>query len=134
MYFCCFLWFFIVFLVFSIKINKVELGNDQNKQIFVKKRPGVDEFLEEMSHIFEIIVFTSSMEEYAGAVMDLLDPLQRVKIRLFRENCVAHQRKVVKSLNNLQRNLKDIIIIDVNIRKFFCFITIFQRIAKLLSC
>lgn len=131
MHFYCFLWFFVVFycfLSFFNKINKVELGNEQNKQIFVKKRPGVDEFLEEMSHIFEIIVFTSSMEEYAGAVMDLLDPLQRVKIRLFRENCVIHQRKVVKSLNNLQRNLKDIIIIDVNIRKLFVLLLFFKEL------
>lgn len=80
----------------------------------MKKRPYVDEFLEEMSKIYELIIFTSSMAEYADRIIDLIDPLKRVSFRLFRENCVlAKNNKIVKYLKDLNRNLKDIILIDV---------------------
>lgn len=79
----------------------------------MRKRPGLDEFLEDMSEAFELIIYTSSLEEYASNVIDLIDPKKRVSIRLYRENCVVYGNKIVKSLEALNRDLKDIIIIDV---------------------
>ena len=87
--------------------------DDDSIKIYVRKRPGLDEFLEEMSKDCELIIFTSSLGEYANHVVDLIDPKKLVNVRLFRENCVVHQNKIVKSLEALNRDLKDVIIIDV---------------------
>lgn len=46
--------------------------------------------------------------------MDILDPKYRSIKRLFRENCTLHNGFFVKDLRILQRDLKDIIIVDVN--------------------
>lgn len=66
-----------------------------------------------MLNIFEIIIYTSSLEEYANPVIDMFDPMKRIEIRLFRENCIIHDRKIVKTLEVLKRKMKDVIIIDV---------------------
>lgn len=41
--------------------------------IFVRLRPGVEEFLKEMAEYYEIIIFTASLREYANSVIDKLD-------------------------------------------------------------
>ena len=41
--------------------------------VYVLKRPFVDEFLEEMSKIYNIIIFTASVQEYADPLLDKLD-------------------------------------------------------------
>ena len=38
----------------------------------IYKRPGLSLFLEEMSHLFEIVVFTAANREYADTVIDSL--------------------------------------------------------------
>ena len=38
----------------------------------IYKRPGLSLFLEEMSHLFEIVVFTAANREYADTVLDSL--------------------------------------------------------------
>jgi len=43
----------------------------------VKKRPGLDEFIEEMSQIFEIIIFTSSLEEVREKNNSLFQSLKK---------------------------------------------------------
>jgi RNA polymerase II subunit A small phosphatase-like protein len=42
--------------------------------VFVIKRPGVDEFLERMAETYELIVFTASLSKYADPLLDILDP------------------------------------------------------------
>lgn len=46
--------------------------------------------------------------------MDIIDPKLVSSLRLFRENCTLYNGIFVKDLSKLQRDLKDIIIIDVN--------------------
>ena len=46
----------------NIKLKKIELEN-RIHQIFVLKRPGVDEFLEKMSKHYEIVIYTASMSK-----------------------------------------------------------------------
>lgn len=41
--------------------------------MYVKKRPGADDFLIEMSKHFEIFIYTASLSEYADPVIDQLD-------------------------------------------------------------
>jgi RNA polymerase II subunit A small phosphatase-like protein len=86
--------------------------DDQVHQVYVLKRPGVDQFLKRMGELYEIVVFTASLAKYADPVLDLLDKYKVVKIRLFREACVHHKGNYVKDLGRMGRDIRRIIIID----------------------
>jgi TFIIF-interacting CTD phosphatase-like protein len=49
--------------------------------------------------------------------MDKLDPLRLVPYRLFRQHCSMANGGFVKDLTRLERNMKDMIILDVLIIK-----------------
>jgi RNA polymerase II subunit A small phosphatase-like protein len=89
----------------------VEIEN-QNHNVFVLKRPGVDEFLRTMGLHYEIVVFTASLAKYADPVLDQLDILKVVRYRLFRESCFFHKGNYVKDLSRLGRDIRKTIIID----------------------
>lgn len=80
--------------------------------VYVAKRPGVDDFLLEMSRHYEIVVYTASLNKYADVLLDLLDPHRVVRTRLFRESCVYYEGNYVKDLCLLNRDLGRTIIID----------------------
>nr|GAT57641.1 protein phosphatase [Mycena chlorophos] len=80
--------------------------------VYVIKRPGVDNFLKKMGEIYEIVVFTASLSKYADPVLDKLDVHQVVTHRLFRESCYNHRGNYVKDLSQLGRPIGDTIIID----------------------
>ncbi|EST08150.2 NLI interacting factor [Kalmanozyma brasiliensis GHG001] len=80
--------------------------------VYVIKRPGVDEFLRAMGLIYEVVVFTASLSKYADPVLDMLDIHQAVRHRLFRESCYNHKGNYVKDLSQLGRDIGDTIIID----------------------
>lgn len=80
--------------------------------VYVMKRPGVDEFLIEMAKHYEIVIYTASLNKYADPLLDLLDPQQTIRYRLFRESCVYYEGSYVKDLSLLNRDLSQTIIID----------------------
>lgn len=86
--------------------------DSQMHNIFVIKRPGVEEFLKRMGELFEIVVFTASVSKYADPLLDQLDTDRVVHHRLFRESCFNYNGNFVKNLAALGRPLKDTIIID----------------------
>jgi len=92
-------------------IIPVEIDN-QVHQVYVVKRPGVDQFLRCMADKFELVVYTASLAKYADPVLDLLDKDKVVGARLFREACSNHKGNYVKDLSRLGRELKGVIIID----------------------
>ncbi|XP_077997976.1 carboxy-terminal domain RNA polymerase II polypeptide A small phosphatase 1-like isoform X2 [Glandiceps talaboti] len=81
-------------------------------QVYVLKRPYVDEFLQKMGELFECVLFTASLSKYADPVADLLDKWGVFRARLFRDSCVFHRGNYVKDLSRLGRDLKRIIIVD----------------------
>ncbi|CDQ88329.1 carboxy-terminal domain RNA polymerase II polypeptide A small phosphatase 2-like [Oncorhynchus nerka] len=81
-------------------------------QVYVLKRPYVDEFLQRMGELFECILFTASLAKYADPVTDLLDQCGVFRARLFRESCVFHQGCYVKDLSLLGRELHKTLILD----------------------
>ncbi|KAI9060310.1 NIF-domain-containing protein [Trametes sanguinea] len=80
--------------------------------VYVIKRPGVDNFLKKMGEIYEVVVFTASLSKYADPVLDKLDVHRVVAHRLFRESCYNHRGNYVKDLSQLGRPIADTIIID----------------------
>lgn len=104
-------------------------GNYHN--VYVIKRPGVDEFMKRVGELYEVVVFTASVSkvslkqismwayycvanliQYGDPLLDQLDIHKVVHHRLFRESCYNHQGNYVKDLSQVGRDLKDTIIID----------------------
>lgn len=104
----------------SGEIAEVFLFLHLNSLLFLKQaginiRPWARECLQELSQLFEIIIFTASHSCYASVVLDYLDPKREwISHRLFRDHCVQTEEGMyVKDLRVLgQRNLQDVLIID----------------------
>jgi hypothetical protein len=47
-------------------------------------RPGCDQFLTEMAEIYEVVIFTAAMQDYADWVLNQIDKQKRIKYRLYR--------------------------------------------------
>lgn len=59
----------------------------------------------QVGELFEVVVFTASLDKYANPVLDLLDRTNSVHYRLFREACVMNEGSLVKDLTRLVRHL-----------------------------
>ncbi|VDL99174.1 unnamed protein product [Schistocephalus solidus] len=81
-------------------------------QVYVLKRPFVDEFLQAMADIYECVLFTASLSKYADPVADFLDKWNVFRYRLFREACVYHRGNYVKDLAQIGRPIDQIVILD----------------------
>ncbi|GAV09296.1 hypothetical protein RvY_18863 [Ramazzottius varieornatus] len=81
-------------------------------QVYVCKRPHVDEFLQKVGQCFECVLFTASLAKYADPVADLLDKWGVFRARLFRESCVFYRGNYVKDLSRLGRELSNVVIVD----------------------
>ena len=88
-------------------------------QVYVLKRPFVDEFLKKMGELYECVLFTASLAKYADPVTDLLDKWDVFRARLFRESCVFHRGNYVKDLGRLGRKIDHIIILDNSPASYF---------------
>jgi RNA polymerase II subunit A small phosphatase-like protein len=80
--------------------------------VYVLKRPWMDHFMQAIAGRFEVIVFTASLSKYADPLLDLMDPLDIVKWRLFRESCCPYEGNYVKDLTCLGRDPAKTIIVD----------------------
>jgi RNA polymerase II subunit A small phosphatase-like protein len=86
----------------------------KNHTIYVLKRPYVEEFLSEIAPYYEIIIFTASISEYASPLLDMLDKSKLTSGRLFRQHCLFNHGLYLKDIKIIQKDLKDVIIIDNN--------------------
>ena len=92
-------------------VIQIELENELH-DIHVMVRPGVKEFLEKMSKIYEIVIFTASVSKYADPLLNIIDKKGYCPYRLFREHCSLINTTFVKDLQRLGRDIKNIIIVD----------------------
>lgn len=90
--------------------------NEPTRDIYVCKRPGVDQFLKGLEGHFEIVIFTASLSYYADPVIDFLDPTGIIKHRLYRESCVSatglYSGLYLKDLSRLGRKLDRCLLVD----------------------
>ncbi len=86
--------------------------NGEIHKFYVRKRPGVDEFLEYVGSRYEVVIFTASMATYASPVIDMLDLTKTISARLYRDACALIGGDYVKDLSVLGRPLEECIIVD----------------------
>lgn len=79
-----------------------------------KKRPAVDTFLEQLAADFEIVVFTAEQGMTVFPILDALDPKGYIMYRLVRDATHFVDGHHVKNLDNLNRDLSKVIVVDWN--------------------
>ncbi|BFF93166.1 mitochondrial import inner membrane translocase subunit TIM50-A [Drosophila madeirensis] len=99
-------------LVLEIKDILVHLDWTYQTGWRFKKRPGVDFFLRKCSKHFEIVVYTSEQGMTAFPLLDALDPYGYICYRVVRGDTELVEGQHVKNLNNLNRNLSRVVVVD----------------------
>lgn len=75
-------------------------------------RPGCEKFLKEMSEIYEVVIFTAAMQDYADWVLDSIDKPKYISHRLYRQHASPTGMVFVKDLSKIGRPLNKTIIVD----------------------
>lgn len=95
----------------------------QYHNVYVIKRPGVDQFMKRVGELYEVVVFTASVSkvrwsmrmygwfdtarltlmQYGDPLLDQLDIHGVIHHRLFRESCYNHQGNYVKVMFRVWR-------------------------------
>jgi Dullard-like phosphatase family protein len=101
---------------FPYKDNIVLTINFEGKKytIYVIKRPFLDTFFNEISNFYDIIIFTASIGQYSDLLLKFIDKKGVVKIVLNRDHCNYYEGCYFKDLRIINKDFKDIIIIDNN--------------------
>jgi Dullard-like phosphatase family protein len=92
----------------------------QGSPIHVRVRPYLQDCLDRLSQLYEIIVFTAGVQEYADKILDQIDPERKIiKKRLYRQDCIQLGEYFVKDLDVfIDREKENIIIVDNSIMSF----------------
>jgi len=93
--------------------------DNKNVQVHTLIRPGAVEFLEKMSEIFEIVIFTASLSMYALPIINYIDKGNKCEFKLFREHCSVFNNGFIKDLKRLSRDLNNLILLDNNPNSYF---------------
>ena len=83
-------------------------------EVYVQKRPNLEEFLADVLDKFYVVIFTASLSQYANPIIDLICPTLPPQQRLFRESCTFVDGLYIKDLTIFQTPLDQIIIVDNN--------------------
>ncbi|XP_068484009.1 uncharacterized protein [Phaseolus vulgaris] len=87
--------------------------NMKEYTVYVKQRPYLHAFLERVSEMFEVVIFTASQSIYAKQLLDILDPEGRfISRRMYRESCLFSDGNYTKDLTILGVDLAKVAIID----------------------
>lgn len=79
-----------------------------------KKRPGLDQFLENLHGHYEIVIYTAEQGMTVFPLIEAIDPKNIISYKLVRDATHFSGGSHVKSLNNLNRDLTKVIVVDWN--------------------
>ncbi|RDX62914.1 CTD small phosphatase-like protein 2, partial [Mucuna pruriens] len=86
---------------------------EQECTVYVRMRPFLREFLEKVSDMFDVFIFTASKRAYAEKLLDVLDPDKKFfSLRLYRDSCTWQDRRCIKDLTIFGIDLAKVFIID----------------------
>lgn len=96
-------------------------GMESPKQLPLKIRPHLKEFLSALSPLYEIVIFTASASAYAKTIINYIDKEKKhINAILSREHCMETKNGFyIKDLRIIkERDLKDMIIVDNLVHSF----------------
>jgi Dullard-like phosphatase family protein len=93
-------------------ILNIEWDNGERDYVFVKVRPFAFTFLIKMSKIFEVVIFTASISNYAFPLIRNLDKKKINFPILSRRQCTLLNGCYYKDLSRLGRKMNNVIMLD----------------------
>lgn len=92
----------------------------QGQPIHVRIRPYLADCLERLSQLYEIVVFTAGVQEYADKILDHIDPERKlIRKRMYRQDCIQVNDMFIKDLDVfIDREKENIVIVDNSIVSF----------------
>jgi Dullard-like phosphatase family protein len=83
------------------------------KGYVIMKRPGLTEFLNKLSQLYEIVILCEEDTFFMSQLTESLDPNHRIFAARMGRECLCYRNgELVKDLTYLNRDLKNVIIID----------------------
>ncbi|KAK4273712.1 hypothetical protein QN277_017051 [Acacia crassicarpa] len=90
-------------------------GKPKVNYVTVFERPGLKEFLKQLSEFADLVLFTAGLEGYARPLVDRIDMENWFSLRLYRPSTTSTQyREHVKDLSGISKDLCRIVIVDNN--------------------
>jgi len=108
-------------LIHSSNVKKPGLAEDplliiQNdgtyRQIYLRKRPHLNYFLEKLSQEYNLVIFTAARIEYADPILDSIDQNSYISKRLYRESCIRVGQGWIKDIAKVGSKLTDTLLLD----------------------
>ncbi|XP_075081822.1 uncharacterized protein LOC107824362 [Nicotiana tabacum] len=98
-----------------ISSDKEYDGKPKINYVTVFERPGLHEFLKQLSKFANLVLFTAGLEGYARPLVDKIDPENWFSHRLYRPSTISTEfREHVKDLSSISKDLCRIVIVDNN--------------------
>ncbi|KAK4750173.1 hypothetical protein SAY87_027622 [Trapa incisa] len=90
-------------------------GKPKINYVTVFERPGLHEFLKQLSEFADLVLFTAGLEGYARPLVDQIDVKKLFSQRLYRPSTISTEyRDHVKDLSCISKDLCRIVIVDNN--------------------
>ncbi|XP_028784016.1 CTD nuclear envelope phosphatase 1 homolog [Neltuma alba] len=90
-------------------------GKPKINYVTVFERPGLKEFLKQLSGFADLVLFTAGLEGYARPLVDKIDMENWFSLRLYRPSTVSTEyREHVKDLSCITNDLCRVVIVDNN--------------------
>jgi Dullard-like phosphatase family protein len=100
-------------LILDLNETLINFKMEENGEGYVRIRPFLFGFLEEVSQLYELIIFTSSEKEYADSVIEAIEHERTYFDHVFyRQHTIIVGNDFVKDLTRIGRPLNSTIIID----------------------
>lgn len=84
----------------------------KRRKFYVQMRPNLRAFLDKLSNLFNIYVFTASEASYANKIIDIILPNVKSCCRFFKDSCSHFYGYLVKDLELINKPLNQILLID----------------------
>ena len=82
----------------------------------ILKRPGLQKFIEELSKVYEIVIFSNEDIGMIEEISLALDPSQKyINSKLGKESIRIYKGRSIKDLNYLNRNLSNVVVLDFDL-------------------